>query len=380
MKIAIIHHFYNQTVSSGENVVVVEQAKSLKRAGHRVEIFSTEGSEIVSIFQQVKTGIELAAGRGAKFQSSIEAFNPDLVHVHNTFPGISTNDIERLGYPKIMTLHNFRFICANGTLLRGGLECNDCIGGSKMPALFHKCYRNSSMATLPIVLSQSGNRYQKFLQSFQKILVVNEEIMEKLKNDGIQIDNVSVIPNYVFDPPVRDLVQSRQGYVFCGRLTHEKGISWLLERWPKNGPVLDVFGSGPEELLVSAYERRNINIRGRVDRESLLEVLSNYRALILPSLWAEGSPLVVIEALSLGLPVLAHKNTSIGKRLAAFKAGLLFGDENSLIESISELEKNYEMYSSNARNFYLENHSELGWVSKIEKIYQEAIEKFDSEI
>ena len=380
MKIAIIHHFYNQTVSSGENVVVVEQVESLKRAGHQVQIFSTQGSEIESIFQKVKTGVELAAGRGANFQSSIEAFNPDLVHVHNTFPGISTNDIKRLGYPKILTLHNFRFICANGTLFRSGLECNDCIGRSKFPALLHKCYRNSSMATLPIVIVQSGNRLQKFLQCFQKIVIVNEEIIEKLKNDGIQIDNASVLPNYVVDPLVRDLGQSRQGYVFCGRLTQEKGISWLLERWPQSGPVLDVFGSGPEELLVSGYERGNINIRGLVGRDSLLEALSNYRALILPSLWAEGSPLVVIEALSLGLPVLAHENTSIGKRLAAFKAGVLFGDENSLIASISKVEKNYEIYSFNARKFYLQNHSELGWVSQIEKIYQEAIEKFDSEI
>jgi glycosyltransferase involved in cell wall biosynthesis len=380
MKIAIIHHFYNQMVSSGENVVVWEQAESLKRAGHQVKIFSSQGSEIESTFQKMKIGIELAVGRGIDFKSSIEAFCPDVVHVHNTFPSISTSDIEKLRYPKIMTLHNFRFICANGTLFRSGLVCNDCIGGSKMPALLHKCYRNSLIATLPIVISQSRNRVQNFFRSFYKIVIVNDEIVEKLSNDGMQMENASVIPNYVVDPLFRESGQSREGYVFCGRLTHEKGILWLLERWPQSGPDLDVFGTGPEELLVSAFERRNINIRGLVSRDSLLEALSNYRALILPSLWAEGSPLVVIEALSLGLPVLAHKNTSIGQKLAAFNAGLVFGDKKSLIRSISEVQKNYSVYSSNARNFYIQNHSEQGWISQIEKIYQEAIENFDSAI
>lgn len=379
MKIAIIHHFYNENSSSGENVVVSEQIDSLKRAGHQVKTFSTQGAEIGSLYQKVKTGINLSFGKGVDFQVSIDDFNPDLIHVHNTFPAISTSAIAKLRYPKVVTLHNFRFVCANGTLFRNGHECNDCIGRTKFPALLHKCYRESSISSLPVVISQNRNRSHIYFQNFQRVITVNDEIINMLARDGVRGFQSSVLPNYIADPSVEHRQLSRSGYVFCGRLTREKGISWLVQRWPENGSVLDVFGTGPEENQISVYARANIRFRGQVDRGLLLKSLSSYRALILPSMWPEGSPLVVIEALALGLPVLAHKNTSIGKRLAAEDSGLVFDDEYSLNASISEVENNYDFYSANARRFYLRHHSEQEWIRQIEAIYEEAIVKFHSE-
>ena len=91
----------------------------------------------------------------------LRRFRPDVVHVHNTFPVVSPSILyacrdERV--PVVVTLHNYKLLCASGDFFRDGEVCHDCAGGNPMPALVHRCYRGSVVATVPTVVAARVHR------------------------------------------------------------------------------------------------------------------------------------------------------------------------------------------------------------------------------
>lgn len=92
-------------------------------------------------------------------------------------------------------------------------------------------------------------------------------------------------------------------------MTEVKGIRTLCKA-AKNLPYkLVVIGGGElEEELIKEYKAcKNIEFLGQKDWKSFRPILEKARFMVIPSEWSENNPLTVIEAQSLGTPVLgAH--------------------------------------------------------------------------
>ena len=71
---------------------------------------------------------------------------PDVAHVHNTWfaltPAVAAA-LDGAGVPVVMTLHNYRILCANASLYRDGRPCEDCVGSHPWHGVRHRCYRDS---------------------------------------------------------------------------------------------------------------------------------------------------------------------------------------------------------------------------------------------
>jgi glycosyltransferase involved in cell wall biosynthesis len=103
---------------------------------------------------------------------------------------------------------------------------------------------------------------------------------------------------------------------YAGRLYYRKGILKLIQimadivNQPEGRNIsLNVFGRGPLELVLKKYvadhlRKISVAIRGHVDRATLLQELSKSDIVCFPSLY-EACPMLMIEAISMGKPVLA---------------------------------------------------------------------------
>ncbi|MDD4267544.1 MAG: glycosyltransferase [Pirellulaceae bacterium] len=142
------------------------------------------------------------------------------------------------------------------------------------------------------------------------------------RNTGIDNNRLVVIPNGIDVDRLRavkaaslaeyGIAAGRRAVTFVGRLDPQKGLSWLLDTAVEWLPRL----ASHDLLLVghgrqrAALERQavRLGIGGRVRfagwRPNVAEILAASDLLVLPSRW-EGMPNVVLQAMALGLPVLA---------------------------------------------------------------------------
>ena len=115
-------------------------------------------------------------------------------------------------------------------------------------------------------------------------------------------------PNSVPDPgrPVR----TGAGFVFVGRVSEEKGVLALLEAWSTHPEgafgVLRIAGDGParEQVEALARNRGDVDVLGQVTSERVSTLLEDSAVVVVPSLWAEAFPLVILEAMAAGRALL----------------------------------------------------------------------------
>jgi glycosyltransferase involved in cell wall biosynthesis len=208
----------------------------------------------------------------------------------------------------VMTLHNYRLICAAATLLRDGSPCRDCVGTHPWHAVQHRCYRDSraqsAVAAASIAVHQARRTWHKDVDRFLALTAFGRE---RFIEGGLPANRIVVKSNSVVDPgPRLRPPSSSNTVVFLGRLTPEKGISHLLDAWRSIPPPLEllVVGEGPlaEPLQATAPER--VTFRGWLPPDEVGPLLLGARALVFPSVWYEGQGLVALEAAAAGLPVL----------------------------------------------------------------------------
>lgn len=159
-----------------------------------------------------------------------------------------------------------------------------------------------------------------------------------------------VIPNGI-DVELGDQVEAwphaRAYIVFAGRLVPEKDIATLLEAFQIAAPrVLNIdlliCGTGLEKkkFVAQARSRRlanRIRFLGRLDRDQVLAVIKGALFLVLPSR-TEGNPMVVIEALAAGTPVIGSRIPAISALVDEGITGALFapGDAPALARLIEK--------------------------------------------
>ena len=136
--------------------------------------------------------------------------------------------------------------------------------------------------------------------------------------------------------------------LFVGRLDHVKGLPVLLEsihrlRQRHVAIHLDIVGDGPERARVEAMVHdldlgQAVTLHGYLSQEQLQPLFDACDVMVMAS-FAEGVPVVLMEAMSRGLPVVAPRITGIPELVEHGESGLLFtpGRADELAEAVAEL-------------------------------------------
>ena len=124
-------------------------------------------------------------------------------------------------------------------------------------------------------------------------------------------------------------------FLFVGRLVHEKGIEHLLEAWTflKNQKLI-IVGDGPlhDKYKATLSADSNIVFLGHRERADVLNIIKKSRVVVVPSLCYEGCPMVILEAFSCGIPVIASRLGGMAEIVDDDRTGKLFnpGDAKDL--------------------------------------------------
>lgn len=169
-----------------------------------------------------------------------------------------------------------------------------------------------------------------------RIVVLTELDREKwIRN--LRCTNIDVIPNALaFPVPAQPAPRTSKTAVAVGRLTEVKGFDVLLQAWVSVARVfpdwrLRIVGSG--ELLESLTRLRDqLGLRELVRLEparSDIEAVYQDASLLCLSSRYEGFPLVLVEAMAYGLPIIAT-NCETGVR------ALLTHGENAQVSPVDD--------------------------------------------
>ncbi|HGS4462851.1 TPA: glycosyltransferase [Vibrio metschnikovii] len=213
--------------------------------------------------------------------------------------------------------------------------------------IYRYCYRNYN-----IVVCQSDD----MLSSIQCVTKLPQTSLVKINNPALisnnRYDNSFKLPD---DIPFN----SQEYFIAAGRLTYQKGFDLLIDDFYKStlrqrGFKLLIAGTGPDEKSLKLRVRdldleNDIHFLGfRNDVESLI---ANARGFILSSRF-EGFPNVVLEALTLGCPVLGKDCPGGLRELIKVDINGALYDENfiDVAESFLNTEFNKEIIISDVKN------------------------------
>lgn len=173
-------------------------------------------------------------------------------------------------------------------------------------------------------------------------------------------------------PTSRDTPLEKRGdrdfkkrFIYLGFVNKSKGINHILEAAKQlgaeytihiYGPIRENYESSHEQQFHEKFEEQKGIYQGVLQKEKVIGTLRKYDVLMLPTFYqGEGYPGVIIEAYSLGLPVITTKWKAIPEIVEDGKTGLLIEPRSTeaLVEAMQAFDKNnYPMFAQNAQKHF----------------------------
>jgi glycosyltransferase involved in cell wall biosynthesis len=397
-KVAIVHNAYGKP--SGEEVAIDNLATLLEARGMIVRRFSRSSKEIdktkLGKIPAFFSGIHNPFSRKA-FRRFLEVSKPDVVHIHNLYPLISPSILPECTaqrIPVVMTVHNFRLACPNALLLSHGEICRRCLGGREYWCILRNCENDIFKSAGYALRTAAARMLRRYYDNVDHFICLSEFQKNILVGEGLPADRVSVLANPIsFDtkiPPdslykkgglpcdvkspscpfgdnrgmdprqghsgmtdkwipasagmTKAGFEESGGYVaYVGRITPEKDIITLIEAARRLGDVPFKFaGSYHRMPEVLQQKPDNCEFLGELTSEEIMQLYGNARIVAFATRCYEGFPMVLLEAMSHGLPVICSRIGGLPEIVTDGVTGLLYEPEN-----IAELTERIRMLWQN---------------------------------
>jgi len=341
MRILLAHASYR--VPGGEDRYV-SQELDLLRETHEVELLSAENERLGPT---VTTAARMLYSREriAEVEAALTRFRPDVVHVHNVYPGFGPAvhvASARRRTPLVMTVHNYRMRCPNGLMFTEGTTCRRCVPGVYAHAVLHECFPTKQQAGA-YAISLWLHRFLHRLERKVAIFIAPSAFMrDELERWGIAPERIHLIRH-----PAEMAVASAAGTgefgLYAGRLSPEKGVDTLLRALAIAGdPPFVIAGDGPQDTILRRLAAdlglERARFTGRVPAADVRSLLDRARFLVIPSLSHETASLSALEGLAAGRPLLATRTGALSE-LVGDDRGMLCGprDVHGMAEQIRRM-------------------------------------------
>jgi glycosyltransferase involved in cell wall biosynthesis len=331
-----------------------------------------------------------------KFRRLIENIKPDIAHIGH-LNHLSIGIIDELHHQKIpilFTLHDFWLMCPRGQFLQRNFDGNtmyrlcekqidtNCADScysmyySGINSEFDKSYWTNWIHT-------RMESIRKLVEKTDLFLAPSKYLMNRFIND-FHIPEERIVyldygfPTHYLQPLIPSLGKT---YTFGYIGTHitAKGINLLIEAFSQlRGDVkLKIFGRTIGQSTAALFQmtkksQNPIEFCGEYINHNLATTVFNtIDCIVVPSIWAENSPLVIHEAQACRIPIITADFGGMKEYVSHKKNGLLFKhrDIQSLFEQMEfasnhpkqmrEFGKQGYLYSKNGQVQTIEEHCEI---------------------
>jgi glycosyltransferase involved in cell wall biosynthesis len=281
----------------------------------------------------------------------VRRWKPDVVHLHSTFAGLALRPILKF-FGKTLVVY-----CAHGWSF------------------------DRHVGRWQIRLCRSLERLLSRL--CDRIVCVSHKDYERGASAGIPRSLMRVVLNGIADhgtaaQPAHCDMWPATGLkiLFVGRLDAQKGVDVLLAAMRQLGDrgFAVIVGSSVVGEEATASTPANVKVLGWLAREQIEQLYAAADVLAMPSRW-EGLPIVALEAMRAGLPVIATRVGGISEAVEDGVAGRLIDAESSsqLAAALESLDSaTLRLMGVNARRRFLESFRIERVVQELDQLYRQA--------
>jgi glycosyltransferase involved in cell wall biosynthesis len=309
-RVLLVHNFYRHR--GGEDAAVEAQQALLAAAGWDVGLYAIRSDDVAKapLAERLERFVQVPwpAGEARRFRRTVEAGRWPRLHFHNLSPflGPAVAAAAPEGVRTFMTVHNFRLLCINGLFLRDGKPCEACPQHGAWNGVLHRCHEHKLGQSVALTLAQWTGRYGAQIQRrMDRYLFPSGFHLQKHLTYGFPPERVLHVPNFVEDPGASGPATTGPG-LYLGRYSQEKGVEVLVKALQAH-PLPFVFaGSGPLEAWVreACAGLPGVQVLGWQDADGVRDLMRQAAYVALPSVCYENQPLVALQALGHGLPLL----------------------------------------------------------------------------
>jgi glycosyltransferase involved in cell wall biosynthesis len=369
---------------SGDQVSVLIPHFEYYRPGRFQGHYHYDGIDVYEYYEPsepINRDILSGAGKPAGLANFIEFLQihqPDVVHFHELTRNIGfgvahVKAAKHFGGKVILTMHLSSYTCNTNTLIRNNelcdgeireFQCSECSCKTrlKLPALLAystvvvsglsealgmtrtlPAGKLKTLLSFPLAIRRIKDELQELVANTDQMVCLTEWYRAVLIKNAVPSEKITVIPQGLAGggsttrraddgpggPPLK--------VVFIGRIQPEKGVDLLIEAakgFSAGELIVDLYGKVED----SEFYRRSmdalatveaVSFRGQLNREVVVDTLSRYDIVCVPSTVSEMSSLVIQEAFAAGTPVLASRGHGNIEQISDGHNGLLFDFKSS---------------------------------------------------
>ncbi len=405
MKICLgLHHFPPEYTGGAENRAY-RTARELIDRGHDVQVVSVEniqqpasmdlyykneiyrGVPIRRLFFDLESAPNKRIWEydnrwiGEHFLQLMRTEAPDLFHLMSGYL-ITASPLriaQSLKIPTVVSLTDFWFLCPRITMLRSNgeistlpIEASRCVRclheekrryrwpGKVFPSLSDFYWRLRTGEVSEIEKRQSF--LIETLNQTNKLISPSKFLRSVYIEAGVDPERIDFSRQgcdflHLSDRELSKTYSDKLRLAYIGGITEHKGLHVLIEAlsYIKNDDIdvkiygnLNVAERYSRKLINSAVNDRRIEFCGRFQPDDLSKIHESIDVLIVPSVWYENSPNVILEAFALKTPVIASNLGGMAELIVDGQNGFVFevGDAEHLAEKIKELINHPEILAS----------------------------------
>lgn len=225
--------------------------------------------------------------------------------------------------------------------------------------------------------------FNKYIRKLDRYIVLTNHEKEKYKSE-MKLDVLVVNNPRSFSSDEKSDVKSKM-FLAAGRFNHQKGFDLLIESFREFSNKNDdwnLYIVGEGEEYTSIWEKIvEYGLENRIKIMPFTSDIQHYfleaSVLLLPSRW-EGMPMIALESLEMGVPIVAYEITAMREIVDNYKEGIIVDkfDTSKFADAMMKLSESYTLRKSLSEQCIIKsnkfeiNNIALQWINIIKELME----------